>query len=274
MFRTIQRLFHACRAAGRGVVAVFVICPGSGGCARLGTGEDRVHPAQSRARSSPGWARLNIPLKILTAPDFAGVPGELLALAERFACDALYFNREYEWNEVRRDERVARAFGDRGLSVHAFHDQVPFPPGEIRTQEGRFYTVYSPFKRACWSRFAEGNGWVVLPTPAKAAEIEVGGDEIPDRVPGFGASGVEPTLWAAGEAEAHRRLARFVESGLDRYKEQRDIPGIEGTSTLSPHLAVGVLSPRQCVVPALRGTGADRQRRSRGGDLDPGIAVA
>jgi deoxyribodipyrimidine photo-lyase len=255
-------LFHACRAAGRGVVAVYVICPGQWlehDWAPVKVEFILRNLGALRAR----LARLNIPLKILTVPGFAGVPGELIALAERLACDAIYFNREYEWNEARRDERVARVFESRGLSVHAFHDQVLFPPGEIRTQEGRFYTVYSPFKRACWARYMEGDGWEVLPAAEKSAETEIRGDEIPDRVPGFGASGVDPALWAAGEAEAQRRLARFIETGLDGYKERRDSPGVDGTSVLSPYLAAGVLSPRQCIVPAL-----DRN----GGRLDQGNA--
>jgi len=245
-------LFHACRAAERGVVGVFTICPRQWRDAHDWAPVKVEFILRNLAELRARLAGLNIPLKIVITPDFAGVPSALVALAGETGCDALYFNREYEWNEARRDDAVARAFERAGRSVHAFHDQVLFPPGEIRTQgEGKFYTVYSPFKRACWARYNEGEAWEVLAAPRKGLKIEVGADEIPDRVEGFERSGVASSLWPAGEVEARARLDRFIRSRLDGYKDDRDFPAVAGTSTLSPYLAAGVLSPRQCVVPAL-----------------------
>jgi deoxyribodipyrimidine photo-lyase len=40
-------------------------------------------------------------------------------------------------------------------------------------------------------------------------------------------------------------------SRLLAYKDQRDFPAINGTSTLSPYLAVGAISPRQCLAAAV-----------------------
>ncbi len=51
-----------------------------------------------------------------------------------------------------------------------------------------------------------------------------------------------------GRAEAERRLARFVsaDGGLYRYKETRNgLNPLDGSSTLSPWLATGCLSPRE-----------------------------
>ncbi|XNM70151.1 hypothetical protein ACLK1Y_03905 [Escherichia coli] len=41
--------------------------------------------------------------------------------------------------------------------------------------------------------------------------------------------------------------ARLCQEGAGEYEAQRDFPSIEGTSRLSACLAVGVLSPRQCL---------------------------
>jgi deoxyribodipyrimidine photo-lyase len=51
--------------------------------------------------------------------------------------------------------------------------------------------------------------------------------------------------WTPGETGALGRLATFLDSGLERYHAQRDVPAVDGTSRLSPHLAFGELSPRQ-----------------------------
>ncbi|PMC12263.1 deoxyribodipyrimidine photo-lyase, partial [Klebsiella aerogenes] len=45
---------------------------------------------------------------------------------------------------------------------------------------------------------------------------------------------------------------RFCQQPAADYDQQRDFPAIEGTSRLSPCLAVGVLSPRQCLHRLLR----------------------
>ena len=60
-----------------------------------------------------------------------------------------------------------------------------------------------------------------------------------------------PDLWPEGERAARRRLESFVAKRIERYHATRDLPAINGTSTLSPYLAVGVLSPRQCLEAAL-----------------------
>jgi len=49
-----------------------------------------------------------------------------------------------------------------------------------------------------------------------------------------------------GSQAAHRRLDRFLESAAGRYHEDRDRPGLDGTSRLSPHLRFGTLSARLC----------------------------
>lgn len=44
-----------------------------------------------------------------------------------------------------------------------------------------------------------------------------------------------------------RVCARFCQQAAADYEGQRDFPAVEGTSRLSPCLAIGVLSPRQCL---------------------------
>ena len=59
-------------------------------------------------------------------------------------------------------------------------------------------------------------------------------------------------LWPAGEEAALERLETFALEELWCYEERRDFPAQPGTSQLSPYLAAGVLSPRQCLHAALR----------------------
>jgi deoxyribodipyrimidine photo-lyase len=51
--------------------------------------------------------------------------------------------------------------------------------------------------------------------------------------------------WQPGERAAREALARFLQEVLPAYARARDLPGLTGTSGLSPHLHFGEISPRQ-----------------------------
>jgi deoxyribodipyrimidine photo-lyase len=51
--------------------------------------------------------------------------------------------------------------------------------------------------------------------------------------------------WQPGEAGAAANLSRFLDGPVVNYGESRNLPGITGTSRLSPHLHFGEISPRQ-----------------------------
>jgi deoxyribodipyrimidine photo-lyase len=62
-----------------------------------------------------------------------------------------------------------------------------------------------------------------------------------DRI-GFRASGA--VVVAPGEAAAHEAVERFM-SRIDVYDRDRDMPAIEGTCRISPHLRFGTVSARE-----------------------------
>ncbi|MBN0056500.1 deoxyribodipyrimidine photo-lyase, partial [Pseudomonas aeruginosa] len=77
-------------------------------------------------------------------------------------------------------------------------------------------------------------------------------DPLPDAVPAFPLPADSlRRLWPAGEEVAQERLRDFADQHLADYHERRDFPALPGTSQLSPYLAAGVLSPRQCLDAAL-----------------------
>jgi deoxyribodipyrimidine photo-lyase len=124
---------------------------------------------------------------------------------------------------------------------------LAFSPREISTQAGTPYGVYTPFARACRARME------TLGPPQPAPE-RIDGAALPpgDRLEDWGLLPTAPDWagglrdgWTPGEAGATARLARFRAGALADYAERRDLPGVDGTSMLSPHLAWGEISPRQ-----------------------------
>lgn len=197
---------------------------------------------------SEALAEKHIPLKVLHVED-ASMPARLAALAAELGCDALYFNKEYEVDERRRDESVTARFTDDGRAVKAFDDRVLMPPGEVLNGSGEPYTVFTPFKRK-WGALLTERGFATLAAPRAQSPTGIASDEVPDALDGF-RTHPERSLWPAGEDHALERLARFIDEGVSDYDRARDIPSEDGTSMLSPYLAAGVLSPRQCVAKAV-----------------------
>lgn len=266
-------LFNACRRAGgragAGVVGVFLLSPG----------EWRSHDyapvrvgliLRSLAELSASLAELNIPLVIETAPDAARIPAILTALAKKHQCPEIHFNKEHELNESRRDEAVIAAFQKSGLQSFAHTDQVCFEPGTIRTGEGRFFTIYSPFKRACFKQWDAIGGTPALAAPSPQAEIPITSSPVPRSIDGW-KSNVPPERWPAGESAALKRLKSFSRQSIIDYKDRRDIPGIDGTSQLSPYLTVGCISHRQCIEAAIEANLAANPKL-KGNPLENGSA--
>ena len=256
-------LYHACDDSTCGVIAVFVICPAQWqehdwSAARV----DLILRCLGELQGE--LQKLNIPLLIHTEDRFADVPGALLTLARHHECDALYFNRELEVNETRRDAAATRAFESAGFEVRAFHDQTLVPPSTMRTGAGTVYTVFTPFRRALVGRLRREGLPELYGRPVRQPEVAASSDVVPQVVERFDSDG-RSGPWPAGEAAAHRRLESFIEQRIRSYADSRDRPDIDGTSGLSPYLALGVLSPRQCLGAAV----ASNRNRLSGGAKGP-----
>ena len=52
-------------------------------------------------------------------------------------------------------------------------------------------------------------------------------------------------MWTPGEAGAQARLDDFAAGAASEYRDTRNMPGVAGTSRLSPHLHFGEIGPRQ-----------------------------
>ncbi|HWD34139.1 deoxyribodipyrimidine photo-lyase [Pseudomonas caricapapayae] len=196
-------------------------------------------------------AALNIPLLVREADTWEHTPEVLMQLCREHQVQALHLNEEYGVNESRRDQAVSERLTQAGIAVHCHLDQLLFKPGSILTRTGGYFQVFGQFRKVCLQRLHLSLPSVQGPIAPQAA-LAIASDEIPTQVPGFEQPPASlRELWPAGEAEAAARLQRFIDETVDDYQQQRDLPAVAGTSQLSPYLAAGVVSPRQCLLRAL-----------------------
>ena len=196
-------------------------------------------------------AHYNIPLLIRHAEHWKSAPKVLHEVCREHDVQNVHINEEYGINEEQRDRAVGELLQRHDIRLHSYLDQLLFKPGTVLTKSDGYFKVFTQFRKVCYQRLHHA-----LPAlqrlPRKQDKTHVGSDEIPDSIKGFATPG--QTLrdqWPAGEDHARKRLKAFVDDAMAEYPEDRDIPSVDGTSQLSPYLAAGVISVRQCLHAAL-----------------------
>ncbi len=180
-----------------------------------------------------------------------GFPEEVLPkFCDQIGIDVLSFNLDTSPFALGRDARVGRALERIGVRVLAPSDRVVFRSSEIRSLKGDAYSVYSPYRKSWWRRWEDEPRLPLaryrLPGPVDGFSAGA----LPDRgTPHAGQFSVE--LPTGGAAAGRRRLDKFLQGAVGRYHEDRDRPGVDGTSRLSPYLRFGAISVRQCFSRAL-----------------------
>ncbi|MBP6383969.1 deoxyribodipyrimidine photo-lyase [Aeromonas sp. D3] len=238
-------LRHACAEAGE-VAALFVISPTQWQQHKMAPIRQQFLLAQVDELGK-ALAALGIPLHLLRVETFAEMPTALASLSRELGVSQLYANQAIEIDEQRRDLAVSAMLAEQEVSCHWFNGCCVLPPGRVLTGSGEMFKVFTPFSRA-WLKALEEDGFVIHRAPAPRAE-PLSWQPLAEREWVDGAlSEVTPDLrWPVGEVEAQRRLHAFLEQAVLDYGETRDFPAQAGTSILSPYLAAGIISPRQCV---------------------------
>jgi deoxyribodipyrimidine photo-lyase len=194
----------------------------------------------------------NIELLALRCKNFQDIPEILAQLAAGNHCGKVYCNAEYEVNECRRDEQVAKTLRAINVDFVRCHDRLLIEPNRVLTGQGKPYTVYTPFRNN-WAQQIFKQPIEVLPAPDPLTPFtptiakEISNKFLFDLPQHQHTHPFCQSLWPVGETAAQERLSQFVNASLQSYDKNRDIPAIDGTSRLSPWLAAGIISPRQCL---------------------------
>ena len=147
--------------------------------------------------------------------------------------------------KIARDTSLKTALKQDGILADSVAGHLLFEPWSVETGQGSYYQVYSPFWKAVKNRdiAAPLPRPAEIPAPKAWPASETIADWALSKPMDRGASIVAPAL-CIGEDAARERLDSFIGGGIAKYKENRDIPGVAGTSRLSENLAWGEISPR------------------------------
>jgi len=198
------------------------------------------------ATLSATLAKQGIPLLVEQTDHFVDCPKILHTIAKKYQIDRLYFNKQYEWDERQRDNKVIATLACQDIVTYAYDDQTILSPGKIINQQGKPLKIFTPFKKNWLLNTTHSTNWKPIAKSQKKFSGKIKSTIIPSQVSGFHYHG-NLDLWPAGEKQAQLLLTKFCQNNLLKYHLRRDYPAFDCTSKLSPYLAQGVLSVRQCI---------------------------
>ncbi|MCJ1411935.1 hypothetical protein MMC19_006027 [Ptychographa xylographoides] len=206
-------------------------------------------------------AKLDIPLYVETIEKRKRIPGRIFELCEKWGVSHMFANIEYEVDELRREAKMVREGLEKGIAFDVVPDTCVVAPGELESQSGRQYAVYSPWFRA-WIAYLHAHPKHLdlyhLPSKNPSSTRKSHKDLFESRIPNAPENKTltddEKTrfrsMWPPGEHEAHERLLKFLKGRVKDYKEVRNFPAHGGTAMLSVHFASGTLSARTAIASA------------------------
>jgi deoxyribodipyrimidine photo-lyase len=162
-------------------------------------------------------------------------------LCKEVGAQAVFANKRYEPYTQKRDERITTALLKIGVGFELFKDAVVWEETEILTQQGKPYTVFTPYSKA----------WKAKPIPSPRERIKNSklkiqnwpSDELPADTSALGHP-LTQKIPPGGERAALELLKKFMAAPVFEYGVNRNFPALDGGSNLSPHLRAGTIGIR------------------------------
>ena len=132
--------------------------------------------------------------------------------------------------------------------MQSFDDKCLLAPGSVLNKQGHHFKVFTPFKRAYIVRLSAQPLSMVKTRPAQRLEETQWHDlSLFSATCSFSYPRQSSERYCVKTNNIRQKLRDFCENTIDHYHLQRDIPSLDATSQLSPYLAIGALSTRQCL---------------------------
>ena len=166
-----------------------------------------------------------------------GFPLEVFEeLTREFKVAAVFTNHDYEPYAQTRDAAVASLLQQKGISFHTYKDQVVFEKSEVVKDDGKPYTVFTPYSKKWKSLLTKD---IVAPFHSETLLQHLYAYQAPP-IPTLASMGFHSSKVDFPDASVQDELVK-------KYGQQRDFPAVAGTSRLSVHLRFGTISIRTLV---------------------------
>lgn len=174
-----------------------------------------------------------------TLKTYHGNPFEVFkTLHEKYDIQAVFCNRDYEPQAIKRDTNIFNFFKEKNIPFKAYKDQVIFDKKDILKKDKTPYVVYSPYARK-WREKLTINDYKTYKPNLNNLLQQSTSDIHALKDIGFQKTNI---LYSPPKLDAQI---------IDEYDKHRDYPALQGTTQLGTALRFGTISIRKCVAFAL-----------------------
>lgn len=157
------------------------------------------------------------------------------SLLREYDIEQVFTNHDYEPYARDRDSEVKALLAGHSISFCTFKDQVIFEKDEVLKNDGKPYTVFTPYSR-CWKEMLSNFYLSNYPTDKYLSNFLKLASQ---PVPSLEEIGFVPVDIDVPSAEVN-------EAAIKQYEHTRDYPADEtGTTRLGVHLRFGTISIRE-----------------------------
>ena len=195
--------------------------------------------------------KLNVPLTIIDSGGFDNDTSLIEQFIEKKNIKKVFWNNQFGEDEARRDKLIKILLDKKNIDYETYNDQIIYEPGFLKTGQGLPYSVFTPFKRK-WIENFEMDFLDIEYCYEARNNIDYSSNVRDFDFNYKKTHQVNMELWPAGEDEAETRLLRFLNEKAIDYSKNRNDPILDGTSRISPYLALGIISSKKCILEALK----------------------
>ena len=155
-------------------------------------------------------------------------------LLAKYNVKQVFVNHDYEPYSIERDEQIGDFLKLNGSVFTSYKDQVIFEKNEVIKDDGKPYTIFTPYSRK-WKARLTNNDLAEFPSEK---HIDFFLKQKPVKIPSLKEIGFEPT-------DFHFPSIDLQENIVQHYTENRNFPSLENsTSKMGVHLRFGTVSIR------------------------------
>ena len=195
--------------------------------------------------------KLNVPLTIINSGGFDNDASLIEQFIEKKNIKKVFWNNQFGEDEAIRDKLVKILLDKKNIDYETYNDQIIYEPGFLKTGQGLPYSVFTPFKRK-WIENFEMDFLDIEYRYETRNNLDYFSNVRDFDFNYKKTHQVNMELWPAGEDEAETRLLRFLNEKAIDYSKNRNDPILDGTSRISPYLALGIISSKKCILEALK----------------------
>jgi deoxyribodipyrimidine photo-lyase len=156
-------------------------------------------------------------------------------LIGQFHIKHVFTNHDYEPYAVQRDSNIQTMVEHSGGQFHSFKDQCIFEKSEVVKDDGKPYTVFTPYSKK-WK--AKLNDSYLKPYPSEKYLANLLPVSFTENTPTLESMGFEST-------DFHFPPLEVAQGIIKHYDKNRNFPSIAGTSKLGIHFRFGTISIRE-----------------------------